>query len=116
MVFTVLGVAMLSAVLKSQTAIAVSVSIIQTFIALRRLNSDWNRVIQRVEIVENRQLSTEEKVNKLLVAIEDKSSLKSGIFFENQIFDAYVFIRGVLPYAPTHLFCKEFDCVIGQLY
>jgi hypothetical protein len=91
LVFTEPGVAMLSAVLKSPTAIAVSISIIQSFIALRKLNADWERMRQRIDWVENRQLITDEKVNKLLRAMEKGNPAKSGIFFNNQIFDAYVF-------------------------
>ena len=90
-VFTEPGVAMLSAVLKSPTAIAVSISIIQSFIALRKLNADWERMRQRIDWVENRQLITDEKVNKLLRAMEKGNPAKSGIFFNDQIFDAYVF-------------------------
>ncbi len=90
-VFTEPGVAMLSAVLKSPTAIAVSISIIQSFIALRKLNADWERMRQRIDWVENRQWITDEKVNKLLRAMEKGNPAKSGIFFNDQIFDAYLF-------------------------
>lgn len=56
MVFTEQGVSMLSAVLNSDSAIAVSIQIIQAFEAMRKTLGQLHGVIQRLEGVEMKQL------------------------------------------------------------
>ncbi len=56
MVFTEQGVSMLSAVLNSDSAIAVSIQIIQAFVAMRKTLGQLHGVIQRLEGVEMKQL------------------------------------------------------------
>ncbi len=55
-VFTEQGVSMLSAVLNSDSAIAVSIQIIQAFVAMRKTLGQLHGVIQRLEGVEMKQL------------------------------------------------------------
>jgi ORF6N domain len=91
MVFSEQGVAMLSAVLNSKVAVQVSVQIICAFVELRKRDVFSNGIIQRVEGIEHRQMLQENKLNQVLDALGADSLPKSGIFFNDQIFDAYVF-------------------------
>jgi len=91
MVFSEQGVAMLSAVLNSKVAVQVSVQIICAFVELRKRDAFSNGIIQRVEGIEHRQMLQENKLNQVLDALGADSLPKSGIFFNDQIFDAYVF-------------------------
>lgn len=86
-VFTEQGVSMLSAVLRSQTAIEVSIKII----------SQNNYLFQRMDLLEEKQKNTDQKVDEILNAIESKNTtIKQGVFFEGQFFDAYIFISDIL--------------------
>lgn len=96
-VFTEQGVAMLSAVLKSDQAVKTSIQIMDAFIHMRKLITDNSLIIQRMDRLEQKQIMTDSKIEKVLVAIEDKSvGPKSGIFFDGQVFDAYVFIANLI--------------------
>jgi hypothetical protein len=91
-VFTEQGVAMLSAVLRSKTAVNVSIQIMQAFVAMRRFMLSNAEMFQRLDSLEIRQLHTEKKVDAVLDAISMQDLVpKQGIFFDGQIFDAYAF-------------------------
>ncbi len=91
--FTEQGVAMLSAVLRSETAVKMSVQIINAFVAMRRFILSNAQVFQRLDTLELKQLVTDKKMEKVLNAIEAKDiQPKQGIFFDGQIFDAYKFV------------------------
>ena len=91
--FTEQGVSMLSAVLKSDVAIEVSIKIIEAFVAMRRLISSNTLIFERFERIEQRLSNHDENFDILFKALEDKSlEPKQGIFFDGQIFDAYEFV------------------------
>jgi len=95
--FTEQGVAMLSAVLKSETAVKMSIQIINAFVAMRRFLSLNAQVFQRIDNLELKQIQTDEKLNRVLDVIESKNiQPKQGIFFDGQVFDAYVFINDLV--------------------
>lgn len=96
-VFTEQGVSMLSAVLRSSTAIQVSIAIINAFVEMRKFISTNAALFQRLDAVEQKQLKTDCKVEQILNAIEDKSlKPKQGIFFDGQIFDAHTFVCDII--------------------
>lgn len=100
-VFTEQGVAMLSAILKSKTAIELSIQIINAFVQLRTFVASNNELIQRILKVEQRQSSfeneAEEKFEVLFSAMEETPLLpKQGIFYDGEIFDAYLFISKII--------------------
>jgi phage regulator Rha-like protein len=91
--FTEQGVAMLSAVLRSETAVKMSIQIIDAFVAMRRFITSNAQVFQRIATLEVKQLETDKKIDKVLNAIESKDvHPKQGIFFNGQIFNAYRFV------------------------
>ncbi len=91
--FTEQGVAMLSAVLRSETAVKMSIQIINAFVAMRRFIGSNAQLFQRLDTLELKQLETDKKMETVLNAIESKEiQPKQGIFFDGQIFDAYNFV------------------------
>jgi hypothetical protein len=91
--FTEQGIAMLSAVLRSETAIKVSIRIINAFVAMRRFFAANAQIFLRLDTLETKQLETGKKIDRVLNAIESKEiQQKQGIFFDGQIFDAYQFV------------------------
>jgi len=96
-VFTEQGVAILSAVLRSETAIKISIQIINAFVAMRRFIASNAQIFQRLDAIEIKQLKTDTKMDKVLNAIESKEiTPKQGIFFDGQIFDAYKFVSDLI--------------------
>ena len=96
-VFTEQGVAMLSAVLRSDTAVKMSIKIIKAFVTMRRFISSNVQIFQRLDILEIKQYETDKKIDGVLNAIERRDvKPKQGIFFDGQIFDAYVFISNLI--------------------
>ena len=107
-VFTEQGVSMLSAVLRSQTAIEVSIKIIDTFINMRKFLSQNASLFTRIDSIEKRQISYEikndTKVDAILNAIEEKGTpQKQHIFYDGQIFDAYLFVSDIIKSAKSSI-------------
>lgn len=102
--FTEQGVAMLSSVLKSDTAIEVNIRIMRAFTAMRSFLINNAHVFQRLETVEHHQLLLQEhlsehdrKFEEVLSRLDDKDSEPiEGFFFEGQIFDAYSLISDLI--------------------
>lgn len=78
--FTEQGVAMLSAILRSPTAISVSIRIMDAFVAMRRFIVTNAAVLQRLGAVEVKQIAMDEKLNKVLGQIECKEFPAEKIF------------------------------------
>ena len=107
-VFTEQGVSMLSAVLRSDTAIKTSIQIINSFVNMRHFLTQNADVFKRLELVEKRQIShetkTDEKFEKIFDALEDKTiKPKQGIFYDGQMFDAYSFVSDLIRSAQNKL-------------
>ena len=109
--FTEEGVAMLSAVLKSETAIKASVQIISVFVKMRHFLTANAQLFQRLDFIEKHQIDsdvhqkeTDKKVDKLF-SLMDKYNVKEtqGIFFQGQIFDAYAKFESFLSAAKKEI-------------
>ncbi len=96
-VFTEQGVSMLSSVLKSKIAVDMSIKIIRAFVQMRKIISNNAIIFQKMNQLEEHQRETDNKLDKVLDAIEDKSiKPKQGIFYDGQVFDAYVFVSDLI--------------------
>lgn len=83
------GVAMLSAVLRSDVAIKVSIQIMDVFVAMRKMISSHSGLLQRMDSFERKQLETDQKVERIFKALEVNTIPAQGVFFDGQVFDAY---------------------------
>ncbi len=100
-VFTEQGVASLSGVLRSSRAAEVHVKIMRAFVAMRRFIQNNAQVFTRLDSVEHRQIAfeseTEKNFEQVFQALERADEApRQGIFFDGQIFDAYVFVNNLL--------------------
>lgn len=103
-VFTEQGVSMLSAVLKSEIAVSISIKIIKSFVEMRKFISNNALIFQRLDLLEQKQSKTDEKVEAILCAIEDKSMKpKQGIFYDGQVYDAYIFVSDLIKSANENI-------------
>ncbi len=92
-VFTEQGIAMLSAVLRSDVAIQVSIKIMNTFVEMRRFMANNSIVLNRINEVEVKQMiyqkDADEKFDKIFTYISEHEEVSQKIFFEGQIYDAF---------------------------
>ena len=103
-VFTEQGVAAVSAVLKSEKAAQVSVNIMRAFVSMRKFISQNTLLFQRLDNIELKQIATDQKFEQIFKALEKNNpELNKGIFFEEQVFDAYVFVAELIKKAKTNL-------------
>ncbi|EDZ62598.1 hypothetical protein SMGD1_2822 [Sulfurimonas gotlandica GD1] len=109
--FTEQGVSMLSAVLKSDIAVSVSISIMKSFVQMRKFMSNNALVFQRLDSLEQKQFKTDEKVDAILDAIESKElKPKQGIFYDGQVYDAYVFVSDLIKSAKKSIVLVDNYC------
>lgn len=90
-VFTEYGAAMVSSVLKSTIAVEVSIQIIQGFIDFKAASCRGEVLVSRLSSIERLLLSHDSQIQDIYQKMKDVEFPKSGIFFNDQIFDAYVF-------------------------
>jgi phage regulator Rha-like protein len=100
-VFTEQGVAMLSAVLRSKTAIEVSIQIMDSFVEMRKFFTAHADLVTKIQHIEQKQIlheaKTQEKFEAIFSALEEKPVVPNqGIFYDGQIFDAYLFVSKLI--------------------
>ncbi len=106
--FTEQGVYMLATIIKSKVATDTTIAIMRTFTSMKHFLSQNASLFAKIEQVENRQITyeiqTNQKIDKIFQAIEDKSlKPKQGIFFDGQIFDAYAFVSDLIKSAKASI-------------
>ena len=84
-VFTEQGIAMLSAVLKSDVAVEVSIKIMNSFVEMRRFLLSNKEMFARLYRVELKQLETDKKLEEVFNYIATNTEVKQNIFFEGQM-------------------------------
>lgn len=103
-VFTEQGVAMLSAVLRSETAVRVSILIMDAFVEMRKVLNQHAGMFQRLDKVENRLLENDNKFELVFKTLENKElNADRGLFFDGQVFDAWSFVSDLVRSAKTSL-------------
>ena len=92
-VYTEQGIAMLTAVLRTERAIAASISIMEAFVEMRHFIANNAALFDRISKVELTQLEfqkhTEERFDKIFEYIGDQKEIRQKIFYDGQIYDAF---------------------------
>jgi len=102
-VFTEQGVAMLSSVLKSKKAIEVNVKIIRAFVEMRHFLIKNAYVFQEFQRINQKLITHDEQLEKVFQAMDNKELPRQGIFFNGQVFDAFVFISKLIKTAQARI-------------
>ena len=96
-VFTEQGVAMASAILRSDIAVRMSVQIMEAFVEMRRMLISNASLFHRLDNIELKQLEADQKFEEIFKALEsDKLHSEKGIFYNGQVFDAYAFVSDII--------------------
>ena len=102
--FTEQGVAMLSSVLRSQTAIKVNIQIMRAFVSMRHFMVNNASVFSRLETIEYHQLEMQQHLQESDKRIEEvfrrldegNAKPKQGVFYNGQVYDAYTFVSDLI--------------------
>lgn len=116
--FTENGVAMLSSVLRSKTAIEVNIRIMRAFTAMRSFLQTNTHIFQRLETLEHHHVivskqlletteqvsDTNRRIDEVLTRLDNKDTEPiEGFFFDGQIFDAYTLISDLVRKAKSRI-------------
>ena len=102
--FTEQGVAMLSAVLRSETAVKVSIEIMNAFVQMRHYLQENANIISRLTNTETKLLEHDKNFERIFAALESNPKpKKEGVFFQGQIFDAYAFFQNIIQKAKNEI-------------
>jgi hypothetical protein len=106
--FTETGVAMLSTLLRSKTAVKICMQIMDAFVEMRRFLRENTEVLVRLDNVERKhvilQYETNKKFDQVFNALESQDlKPKQGIFYDGQVFDAYVFVADLIRTAESSI-------------
>ena len=102
--FTEQGVAMLSSVLRSQTAIEVNIQIMRAFVSMRHFMVNNASVFSRLETIEYHQQEMQQHLQESDKRIEEvfrrldegNAKPKQGVFYNGQVYDAYTFVSDLI--------------------
>jgi len=93
-VFTEQGVAMLSAILRTDIAEEVSIRIMDAFVIMKKYISN-NNYDKRIKNVETKLINYDDKFDLIFNRLDNKKKT-NHIFFEGQIYDAYSLLIDIL--------------------
>lgn len=110
-VFTEEGVSQLSGVLKSNVAVQMSIRITRAFVAMRKYITSNAGLFQRIEQLESFKIETQkdiktigERFDQIMNRLDDGSlKTKTGIFFDGQMFDAFVLVEELIQKATKRI-------------
>lgn len=118
-VFTEQGIAMLSAVLRSDVAIQISIKIMNTFVEMRRFMASNSLVLNRINEIEVKQLiyqkDADEKFDKIFTYISEHEEVSQKIFFEGQIYDAFSLLTELIAKAKREIVLIDNYVDVGTL-
>ena len=109
--FTEQRVAMLSSVLRSQTAIEVNIQIMRAFVSMRHFMVNNASVFSRLETMEYHQLEmqqhlqeSDKRIDEVFRRLDEGNAKpKQGVFYNGQIYDAYTFVCDLIKSAKKRI-------------
>ena len=116
--FTEQGVAMLSSVLRSKTAIEVNIQIMRAFVSMRHFMVNNASVFSRLETIEYHQLEilqhqqdpdkhlqeSDKRIEEVFRRLDEGNAKpKQGVFYNGQVYDAYTFVSDLIKSAKKRI-------------
>lgn len=96
--FTEQGIAMISALIKSEIAVKVSINIMKAFVEMRKFISLNGQVFERLTNIEYKMLEHDKKFDMVFNELQKDKYLdfKQKIFFNGQVYDAYSLVITII--------------------
>lgn len=106
-VFTEQGIAMLSSVLRSDTAAKISIDIMRAFVEMRKFIVSNELLFERISEIELKQLEyqrrTDDRLEQVFEHISDQDQPTQKVFFDGQIYDAFSLIVDLIAKAQNEI-------------
>ena len=112
--YTEMGVAMLSAVLRSKVAVETSVHIMRAFVEMRRFMANNAAMFEHIRALEQQQTedrihqleyqkTTDERFERVFDYMETHDAPRQKLFFEGQVYDAFELLVGLVQRAAREI-------------
>jgi len=109
-VYTEQGIGMLSGILKNDTAIQVSIGIMNAFVEMRKIITANRFVFEQISNINNKliqhdnELSSQSiKINEILNLLNRPETNKQWIFYKGQFYDAFTLVIELIEKATTSI-------------
>ena len=109
-VFTEQGIAMLSGLLRSEIAIQVSIKIMNAFVEMRKfliengqMFNELTEMKYQINDVKHQLSEHNEKFDKVFDMLQHEDNIKQRIFYQGQIYDAYILIVDIIKKAESKI-------------
>ena len=113
-VFTGYGIIMLASILKSEVAVQASIRITHAFVAMRRALSSISPLINRIDMVECRQITdqqrNEERFDTIFKAMDGGEFPPQKVFFDGRHYEAYSFAKKLVGKATKSILLVDGYC------
>ena len=113
--FTEHGISMLSAVLRSEVAINVSIGIMRAFVEMRHFLANNSLILNRINEIEVHQKSTDDKIEQIFEYIHQHEENMQSIFFDGQIYDAFSLFTNLVSMAEKSIILIDNYVDVGTI-
>ncbi len=109
-VFTEQGIYMLATILKTKQATSATIKIMDTFVSMRKFINENKDIFKRIIAIENKTdyikstlIEHDIKIEELFDKFDKKEELKSKLFYNGEIYDAYSLLVDIISKADKEI-------------
>jgi L-rhamnose mutarotase len=94
---------MLSGILRNETAVQVSIGIMNAFVEMRTFLNANRDVFAKILQIDNQLLEHGRKFDEVFNLLQQPNIVKQSVFYKGQFYDAYQLIRDIIKQAKMHI-------------
>jgi len=94
--YTEQGIGMLSGLLKNETAIQVSIGIMDAFVEMRKFLNANRDVFAKIVNIDNKLMEHDKKFDEVFDLLHQPEAFKQSLFFKGQFYDAFLLVIGFI--------------------
>jgi len=102
-VYTEQGIGMLSGILKNETAVQVSIGIMNAFVEMRRIINTNRDVFAKIVSIDNKLLEHDRKFDEVFDLLQQPEIIKQNVFYKGQLYDAFTLVMKLIEKAVTSI-------------
>jgi hypothetical protein len=101
--YTEQGIGMLSGMLKNDTAVQVSIGIMDAFVEMRRFIGANRDVFAKLVSIDNKLLEHDRKFDEVFDLLQQPETVKQCIFYKGELYDAAALLIGLIKQATASI-------------
>jgi len=102
-VYTEHGIIMLAGILRSKTAVQVSIGITKAFVEMRRFINANSEIFAKMASIDHKLLEHDHKFDEVFDLLQQPETIAQSIFYKGQFFDAYKLVISLIKKAKTRI-------------